>query len=69
MALICSAVSMCLSGNPGGRPKTKPLSEEIERLLQEKAPEKKGQTWAALIAEACATGSERRRASHCRSGK
>ena len=41
-----------VSGNPGGRPKTKPVTEELERLLQQEAPEKNGQTWAALIAEA-----------------
>jgi hypothetical protein len=40
------------SGNPGGRPKTKPLTEELERLLGEQAPKGKGQTWAAVIAEA-----------------
>ena len=41
-----------VSGNRGGRPKTKPVTEELERLLQQEAPEKKGQTWAAAIAEA-----------------
>jgi len=41
-----------VSGNPGGRPKMKPVTEELERLLQQEAPEKNGQTWAALIAEA-----------------
>jgi len=30
----------------------KPVTEELERLLQQEAPEKNGQTWAALIAEA-----------------
>ena len=40
------------SGNPGGRPKTKPLTSELERLLEEEAPKAKGQTWAALIAQA-----------------
>ena len=41
-----------VSGNSGGRPKMKPVTEELERLLQQEAPEKNGQTWAALIAEA-----------------
>lgn len=45
-----------VSGNPGGRPKTKPVTEELERLLQQEAPEKKGQTWAAAIAEALVSG-------------
>src|SRR5271166_462027 len=40
-----------VSGNPGGRPKTKPLTSEIERLLEQKAPKGKGRTWAAVIAE------------------
>ena len=41
-----------LSGNPGGGPKTRPLTEELERLLGQEAPKSKGQTWAAVIAEA-----------------
>ena len=41
-----------VSGNPGGRPKTKPLTEELERLLEQEAPNGKGETWAARIAEA-----------------
>jgi hypothetical protein len=40
------------SGNPGGRPKKKPITEELERLLTEQAPSGDGRTWAALIAEA-----------------
>jgi hypothetical protein len=40
------------SGNPGGRPKKKPITEELERLLAEQAPNGDGRTWAALIAEA-----------------
>jgi hypothetical protein len=44
-----------VSGNPGGRPKTKPLTEEIERLLEQEAPTSKGQTWASLIAQALLT--------------
>ena len=45
-----------VSGNPGGRPKMKPVTEELERLLQQEAPEKNGQTWAALIAERLCDG-------------
>jgi hypothetical protein len=41
-----------VSGNPGGRPKTKPLTSELERLLEQEAPKAKGQTWASVIAEA-----------------
>jgi hypothetical protein len=41
-----------VSGNPGGRPKSKPLTEELERLLEQKPPKGKGETWAALIAQA-----------------
>jgi hypothetical protein len=41
-----------VSGNPGGRPKVKPLTEELERLLEQEAPKSNGQTWAAAIAEA-----------------
>jgi hypothetical protein len=44
-----------VSGNPGGRPKTKPLTGEIERLLEQEAPKGKGQTWARVIAEALLT--------------
>ncbi len=40
-----------VSGNPGGRPKTKPLTEELQRLLEEEAPKGKGQTWATAIAK------------------
>ena len=43
------------SGNPGGRPKTKPLTEELQRLLKQEAPKGEGRTWAALIAEALLT--------------
>ena len=43
------------SGNPGGRPKTKPLTEELQRLLEQAAPKGKGRTWAAVIAEALLT--------------
>lgn len=41
-----------VSGNPGGRPKTKPITSELVRLLQEKAPKGRGQTWATAIAQA-----------------
>jgi hypothetical protein len=40
------------SGNPGGRPKQKLISVELERLLQQQAPGENGKTWAAVIAEA-----------------
>src|SRR5262249_36020948 len=40
------------SGNPRGRPKKKPITEELERLLTEQAPNGGGRSWAALIAEA-----------------
>jgi hypothetical protein len=41
-----------VSGNPGGRPRKQPITEELERLLAEEAPNHNGQTWAAVIAEA-----------------
>jgi hypothetical protein len=41
-----------VSGNPGGRPKKKAITEELERLLEEEAPNGDGKTWAAAIAEA-----------------
>lgn len=41
-----------VSGNPGGRPTKKPITEELERLLAGEAPNGKGQTWATVIAEA-----------------
>ena len=41
-----------LSGNPGGRPKKKPITEELERLLIEEALNVKGRTWPGFIAEA-----------------
>ena len=40
-----------VSGNPGGRPKQKLISAELERLLQQQAPGASGQTWASVIAE------------------
>ena len=41
-----------VSGNPGGRPRKKHITEELERLLAEEAPKGKGQTWATVIAKA-----------------
>jgi hypothetical protein len=41
-----------VSGNPGGRPKSKPLSEVLEYLLEEPAPRGKGKTWADVIVDA-----------------
>ena len=40
------------SGNPGGRPKKRSISEELERLLAEEAPNSGGRLWAVVIAEA-----------------
>jgi hypothetical protein len=39
------------SGNPGGRPRRKLLTEELERLLEQEAPAANGKTWAEVIAE------------------
>jgi hypothetical protein len=39
------------SGNPGGRPRRKLLTDELERLLEQEAPAANGKTWAAVIAE------------------
>jgi hypothetical protein len=39
------------SGNPGGRPKTKIITAELERLLDQEAPDAAGKSWAAVIAE------------------
>jgi hypothetical protein len=41
-----------VSGNPGGRPKKKLVTDELERLLEAEAPEAGGRTWATVIAEA-----------------
>jgi hypothetical protein len=41
-----------VSGNPGGRPKKKLISDELERLLQVEAPDAGGRTWATVVAEA-----------------
>jgi hypothetical protein len=38
------------SGNPGGRPRNKPITEELERQLLQEGPS--GKTWAAAIVEA-----------------
>jgi hypothetical protein len=40
-----------VSGNPGGRPKQKLISAELERLMQQQAPGESGKTWATVIAE------------------
>jgi hypothetical protein len=39
------------SPNPGGRPKKRPVTDELERLLEQTAPDARGKTWAAVIAE------------------
>jgi hypothetical protein len=44
-----------VSGNPGGRPKKQPITTELERLLGEEVPNREGQTWASVIAEALLT--------------
>jgi len=41
-----------VSGNPGGRPKKKAITEELDRLLEEESPNGDGKTWAVIIAEA-----------------
>ncbi len=41
-----------VSGNPGGRPKTKPLTDVLEWLLDQEAPGARGRTYAEVIAEA-----------------
>ena len=41
-----------VSGNPGGRPRKQPITEELERLLTQEVPNREGQTWATVIAEA-----------------
>jgi hypothetical protein len=40
-----------VSGNPGGRPKKRLISDELERLLQQEAPDASGKTCAAALAE------------------
>jgi hypothetical protein len=40
------------SGNPGGRPRTKSITEELQRLLDQEAPQSSGRTWASVIAGA-----------------
>jgi len=45
-------VAKGVNGNPGGRPKKKPITDELERLLAEEAPNTNGQTRATVIAEA-----------------
>ena len=41
-----------VSGNPGGRPRKQPITEELQRLLLEDAPNHSGEKWATVIAEA-----------------
>ena len=41
-----------VSGNPGGRPKKKLITDELERLLEQEAPEAPHKSWATVIAEA-----------------
>ncbi len=41
-----------VSGNPGGRPKKKLITDELERLLGQEAPDATGKSWATVIAEA-----------------
>jgi hypothetical protein len=40
-----------VSGNPGGRPRKRLITDELVRLLQQEAPNTAGKTWAAAIAE------------------
>ena len=40
------------SGNPGGRPRTRPFTDELTRLLEHDAPNANGKSWAMVIAEA-----------------
>lgn len=40
------------SGNPGGRPRTRPLTDELVQLLEGEAPNSDGKSWAYVIAEA-----------------
>jgi hypothetical protein len=40
-----------VSGNPGGRPRKRLISDEIERLLLEDAPNASGKTYATALAE------------------
>jgi hypothetical protein len=40
-----------VSDNPGGRPRKRPISDEIERLLQGEAPNASGKTYATALAE------------------
>jgi uncharacterized protein DUF5681 len=41
-----------VSGNPGGRPKKRLLTDELELLLEQEAPNSRNKTWAVVIAEA-----------------
>ena len=40
------------SGNPGGRPRRNPLTDELTQLLEQDAPNAQGKSWALVIAEA-----------------
>lgn len=40
------------SGNPGGRPRKNPLTDELVHLLEQTAPNAQGKSWALVIAEA-----------------
>ena len=40
------------SGNPGGRPRTRPHTDELAKLLEGEAPNSDGKSWAFVIAEA-----------------
>jgi Family of unknown function (DUF5681) len=40
------------SGNPGGRPKKKPLTDELEKILNTISHDKAGKTYATRLVEA-----------------
>jgi Family of unknown function (DUF5681) len=40
------------SGNPGGRPKKKPLTDELEKMLATVSHDKAGKTYATRLVEA-----------------
>ena len=44
-----------MSGNPGGRPNKRAITEELERLLAQQVPDKDCETWASTIALAMLT--------------
>src|SRR5215469_12855233 len=41
-----------VSGNPGGRPKTKLITDELVRLVRGGGAERRGQSWATVITQA-----------------